>query len=240
MLDFEEWMIMISGCLTFFAKIKIIANWAMISDSYNGISLATVASIMRVNNLRIIFLNSWLLLFWRLWNSGLVHDFLLNFGFDFSDEIREHIFQFFLDRLVNAFILRCIWSNFRCFIHLKIFLKERLDFFGFFFKLNLLSLVIEIFTLLPYNDFCTLRVASNEDSEISFSGKRDLISIFIEICEVKVSRMLFEDLRNKCFEFLESSSVGRFEDVNFFIVCDFEKHGITKKYNPFLFSRFLS
>ena len=115
-----------------------------------------------------------------------------------------------------------------------------MDFFGFFFKLNLLSLVIEIFTFFPDNDFCTLRVASNENSEISFGGKRDLISIFVEIGEVKASRMLLKYLRNKCFEFLEGSSVGRLEDMDFFIVCDFEKHGITKKYNPFLFSRFLS
>ena len=103
--------------------------------------------------------------------------------------------------------------------------------------MNLLGLIIEVFTLLFDENFSTLDSTADKDVEICLSSKGYFISIFIKICEVEALRVLFEDLGDEALEFLKILSVDRLDDVDFLRAGDFEKH--VKQYNEILFDAYL-
>lgn len=95
----------------------------------------------------------------------------------------------------------------------------------FLLEFEALSLVIEILTLLPDQYFGTLGASAEEDGEVGFGGECDFIGILIEVGEVEVDGVQFEDLGDEGLEFLEGAGVGGLEDVYFLVAADFEKHG---------------
>ena len=73
--------------------------------------------------------------------------------------------------------------------------------------MNFLSFIVEVFTLLSDQNFSTLASAGHKDAIISLSGECDLITVLVEIGEVEVLGVLFEDLGDEGLELSEALGV---------------------------------
>ena len=117
--------------------------------------------------------------------------------------------------------------NDRSLIELAIVFNESLNLVvGLFFDLNALSLVIKFLRFFFDDDLSASSSSSEQNFEVPFSGKRDLVCIFIEVAEIEVGGEGLEDLGNASLEFLEGLGVGGLEDVDLLVVANLEQHEV--------------
>ena len=117
--------------------------------------------------------------------------------------------------------------NDRSLIELAIVFNESLNLVvGLFFDLNALSLVVKFLRFFFDDDLSASSSSSEQNFEVPFSGKRDLVCIFIEVAEIEVGGEGLEDLGNASFEFLEGLGVGGLEDVDLLVVANLEQHEV--------------
>lgn len=134
---------------------------------------------------------------------GVVEQLLSEFLLDFADDVRHNGFQFFINRLVQTFIIDGGRVDNRSFIELAIVFNECLDLVVcFWFYLDALSLVIKLFRFLLDDDFNTSGGSAEQNVEIGFSSKGDLICILIKVAKIEMGGIGFEDFRDASLQFL--------------------------------------
>lgn len=157
MFNLQEWMIMLTSGLAFLAQIKVSTYCTFVSYTLNWAFATFITSYMWMNNFGLFFN------FWFLY-SKLHMTFTHNFRFHLRNKFWYHLFNLFFQKvLVNLGFWYFGWWHCRdtfdllLMEHWPLFKLEIwnfvLDLICLVIKLNLLSLVIEVFIYLFNEDF---------------------------------------------------------------------------------------